>query len=168
VRGVELRGDDRVIGMDVIESEEQQVLAISANGYGKRTPIAEWRLQNRGGKGIIAMVTSDRNGPLVKLRLVREGDQVMVVTSGGQIIRTYVHQIREAGRNTQGVRIIRVAEGEHVVDVEPVQALDEEELEGEGIVPSDEAELEAVEEPVAEEPADEEPADEEPSADDDE
>ncbi len=159
VRGVELREGDRVIGMDVIESEEQQVLAISAHGYGKRTPISEWRLQNRGGKGIIAMVTSDRNGPLVKLRLVRESDQVRVVTSGGQIIRTYVHQIREAGRNTQGVRVIRVAEGEHVVDLEPVQALDEEELEeGEGIVPSEEAELEAVEEPAPEEPADEEPS----------
>lgn len=129
VRGIDLREGDQVVGMDVVESEDQQVLSISANGYGKRTPITEWRLQNRGGKGIIAMVTSERNGPMVKLRLVRPGDQIMVVTSGGQIIRTHVDQVREAGRNTQGVIIIRVAEGETVVDVEPVEALDEEELE---------------------------------------
>ncbi len=139
VRGVELREGDHVIGMDVVESEEQEVLAVSANGYGKRTPISEWRLQNRGGKGIIAMVTSERNGPLVKLRLVKPTDQIMVVTDGGQIIRTHVHQIRSAGRNTQGVIIIRVAEGEHVVDVEPVQALEEDDLEGaEGIVTTSE------------------------------
>jgi len=126
VRGIDLRSDDFVIGMDVVEdSEEQQVLAVSANGYGKRTPISDWRIQGRGGKGIIAMVTSDRNGPLVKLRLVRPGEQIMVVTNGGQIIRTHIDQIREAGRNTQGVRIIRVAEDERVVDVEPLTEEDE-------------------------------------------
>ena len=120
VRGIELRDGDTVIGMDVIESEEQQVLAVSENGYGKRTSVSEWRIQGRGGKGIIAMVTSERNGPLVKLRLVMPGDQIMVVTNGGQIIRTHVDQIREAGRNTQGVRVIRVSESERVVDVEPL------------------------------------------------
>jgi DNA gyrase subunit A len=165
VRGVELRDGDQVIGMDVVESEDQEVLAVSANGYGKRTPIAEWRLQGRGGKGIIAMVTSERNGPLVKLRLVKPSDQIMVVTDGGQIIRTYVHQIRSAGRNTQGVIIIRVAEGEHVVDVEPVQALEEEELEGAGGIvmtseipePGPEEELgeEVVEAPGGDEPTEE-------------
>ncbi|MFK7990395.1 MAG: DNA gyrase subunit A [Sandaracinaceae bacterium] len=138
VRGIALSEGDFVVGMDIIEDEvEQQVLAISANGYGKRTPISEWRVQNRGGKGIIAMVTSDRNGPMVKLRLVRADDQLMVVTNGGQVIRTHVSQIREAGRNTQGVRVIRVAEGERVVDVEPVTEDDEEETEDlEGAVES--------------------------------
>src|SRR5690606_7651494 len=152
---------DQVIGMDIVESEDQQVLAVSANGYGKRTPITEWRLQNRGGKGIIAMVTSERNGPLVRLRLVSPEHQIMVVTSDGQIIRTYVHQSREAGRNTQGVRVIRVAEGERVVDVEPVQALDEEEIE------ESESVLAADEEPIEEHPEDagedEAPSDDEPS-----
>ncbi|HEY8428417.1 MAG TPA: DNA gyrase subunit A [Sandaracinaceae bacterium] len=161
VRGIELREGDQVIGMDIVESEDQQVLAVSANGYGKRTPITEWRLQNRGGKGIIAMVTSERNGPLVRLRLVSPEHQIMVVTSDGQIIRTYVHQIREAGRNTQGVRVIRVAEGERVVDVEPVQALDEEEIE------ESESVLAADEEPIEEHPEDagedEAPSDDEPS-----
>src|SRR5690606_4900513 len=112
-----------------------------------------------GGKGIIAMVTSERNGPMVKLRLVRPGDQIMVVTSNGQIIRTHVDPVREAGRNTQGVIIIRVAEGETVVDVEPVEALDEEELENdEGIVVSDEPLEEHPEEPAED---DEPPADDE-------
>ena len=104
------------------------------------------------------MVTSERNGPMVKLRLVRPGDQIMVVTSGGQIIRTHVDPVREAGRNTQGVIIIRVAEDETVVDVEPVQALDEEELEGEGIVVSDEP---IEEHPEVEDESDDGPADDE-------
>ncbi|MFO0681521.1 MAG: DNA gyrase subunit A [Sandaracinus sp.] len=125
VRGIDLREGDHVIGMDVLDGDDQKVLAISANGYGKRTPISEWRVQNRGGLGIIAMETSERNGPLVALRVVREDDQIMVITNGGQIIRTYVNEIREAGRNTQGVRIIRVGAGEQVVDVEPVADKDD-------------------------------------------
>jgi DNA gyrase subunit A len=129
VRGIELRNGDRVIGMDVIDDEDQQVLAISANGYGKRTPVRDWRVQNRGGVGIIAMETSERNGELVALRVVRPEDQIMVVTQGGQLIRTHVSQIREAGRNTQGVRIIRVLENERVVDVAPVAEPDEAETE---------------------------------------
>lgn len=127
VRGIALASGDRVIGMDVVEDDEQQVLAVSANGYGKRTPITDWRVQGRGGKGIIAMVTSERNGSLVKLRLVRPGEQIMVVTNGGQLIRTHVDQIREAGRNTQGVIVLRVGNGEKVVDVEPVEEPEEDE-----------------------------------------
>jgi DNA gyrase subunit A len=121
VKGIDLRDGDFVIGMDVIEEEgEQQVLTVSANGYGKRTKVVEWRTQNRGGKGIIGMDTSQRNGALVKLRLVSPEDQLMVITNGGQVIRTRVGEIRETGRNTQGVRVIRLREGEQVVDVEPV------------------------------------------------
>ncbi|MBW2718046.1 MAG: DNA gyrase subunit A [Deltaproteobacteria bacterium] len=121
VKGVDLREGDFVIGMDIIEeNSDQQVLTVSANGYGKRTKVSEWRTQNRGGKGIIGMDTSDRNGALVKLRLVSPDDQLMVITNGGQVIRTRVSEIRETGRNTQGVRVIRLREGEQVVDVEPV------------------------------------------------
>ena len=129
VKGIELREGDFVIGMDIIENEdEQQVLTVSANGYGKRTKVSDWRAQNRGGKGIIAMDTSERNGALVKLRLVSPDDQLMVITNGGQVIRTHVSEIRETGRNTQGVRVIRLGEGEQVVDVEPVaEAEDEDE-----------------------------------------
>jgi DNA gyrase subunit A len=128
VKGIDLRDGDFVIGMDIIESEEgQQVLTVSANGYGKRTQVSDWRSQNRGGKGIIAMDTSERNGPLVKLRLVSPDEQVMVITNGGQVIRTAVAEIRETSRNTQGVRVIRLGEGEQVVDVEPVAEGEEDE-----------------------------------------
>ncbi len=135
VKGIDLREGDFVIGMDIIEDEgEQQVLTVSANGYGKRTKVPEWRPQNRGGKGIIAMDTSERNGALVKLRLVSPEDQLMVITNGGQVIRTRVGEIRETGRNTQGVRVIRLREGEQVVDVEPVAEGEEDELEESGEV----------------------------------
>ena len=131
VKGIDLREGDFVIGMDIIEEDgDQQVLTVSANGYGKRTKVAEWRTQNRGGKGIIGMDTSERNGALVKLRLVSPDDQLMVITNGGQVIRTRVSEIRETGRNTQGVRVIRLREAEQVVDVEPV-AEGEESEEGE-------------------------------------
>ena len=136
VKGIELREGDFVIGMDIIEDQsDQQVLTVSANGYGKRTKVAEWRTQNRGGKGIIGMDTSERNGALVKLRLVSPEDQLMVITNGGQVIRTRVSEIRETGRNTQGVRVIRLREAEQVVDVEPVAEGEEGE---EGEIPESE------------------------------
>jgi DNA gyrase subunit A len=125
VRGIDLRQGDSVVGMDIIESEEQQVLAISANGYGKRTPIQEWRSQSRGGLGVIAMDASSRNGDVVALRLTRPEDQIMVITNAGQIIRTRVSEIRETGRNAQGVRVIRLSDSELVVDVEPFAEKDD-------------------------------------------
>ncbi|MET0287158.1 MAG: DNA gyrase subunit A [Polyangiales bacterium] len=120
VKGIELREGDRVVGVDVIEDDEQQVLTVSANGYGKRTPITEWRVQGRGGLGIIAMEMSERNGELVRLALTRADEQLMAVTDAGVVIRTRVAEIRETGRNTQGVRVIRVGENEKVVDAEPL------------------------------------------------
>ena len=105
---------------------------MSANGYGKRTPVSEWRLQTRAGKGIIAMDTSERNGELVCLRLVLPEDGLMVITDGGLVIRTRVAEIRETGRNTQGVRVIRLKDGERVVDGEPLAADDEEETDAAG------------------------------------
>ncbi|MEY4580505.1 MAG: gyrase subunit, partial [Pseudomonadota bacterium] len=117
VRGIELREGDRVIGMDVIHSDDQQVLTVSENGYGKRTPVAEWRVQGRGGIGIIAMDTSERNGEVVNLCLVTPTEQFMCITNGGQVIRTEVSQVREVGRNTQGVRVMTLDESERVVDV---------------------------------------------------
>ncbi len=153
VKGIDLREGDFVIGMDIIEeNSDQQVLTVSANGYGKRTKVAEWRTQNRGGKGIIGMDTSERNGALVKLRLVLPDDQLMVITNGGQVIRTRVGEIRETGRNTQGVRVIRLREGEQVVDVEPVAEGEE----GDDVVESAQGAL-GQEGAVAEAPEPEEP-----------
>jgi DNA gyrase subunit A len=140
VKGIELREGDRVVGVDVIESDEQQVLTVSAFGYGKRTPVSEWRLQGRGGLGIIAMDTSERNGELVRLCLVGPDDQLMCMTDAGVVIRTRVAEIRETGRNTQGVRVIRLADEERVVDVEPIARDEEEEAEAEEEETPDEGE----------------------------
>jgi DNA gyrase subunit A len=126
VRGIDLREGDAAIGMDVILSEEQQVLTVSANGYGKRTPLSEWRVQNRGGIGIIAMDASERNGAVVNLSLVTSVEELMAVTDAGQLIRTKVAEVRLAGRNTQGVRVIRLDENERVVDVGLLAERDEE------------------------------------------
>jgi DNA gyrase subunit A len=126
VRGIELREGDRVIGMDVIHSDEHQVLTVSANGYGKRTPVSEWRVQGRGGIGIIAMDTSQRNGEVVNLCLVTTNEQFMCITNGGQVIRTEVSQVREVGRNTQGVRVMTLDENERVVDVAKLAERDDE------------------------------------------
>ncbi len=117
VKGIELREGDMVISMDVIDSPQRQVLCVSERGFGKRTPVEEWRVQGRGGLGVIAMDASERNGNVVKLCLVDPEHDIMVITDGGQMIRTNVSEIREAGRNTQGVRVIRLAEGERVMDV---------------------------------------------------
>jgi DNA gyrase subunit A len=125
VRGIELREGDVVVGMGIIEDQAQQVLSISANGYGKRTPVNEWRVQGRGGIGVIAMDLSERNGAMVNLYLVRLDHEIMVITDAGQLIRTAVSEIREVSRNTQGVRVIRLAGNEHVVDVAPLAERDE-------------------------------------------
>ena len=130
VRGIQLREGDAVIGMDVIENEEQQVLTVSANGYGKRTPVGDWRLQGRGGIGIIAMDASERNGSVVKLALITPEDELVAVTDAGQLIRTPVAEVRLAGRNTQGVRVIRLSESERVVDVGLIAEREEEEPTG--------------------------------------
>jgi DNA gyrase subunit A len=126
VRGIELREGDFVVGMGVIEDEQDRVLSISANGYGKRTPVSDWRVQGRGGIGVIAMECSERNGNMVNLNLVKPDDQLMVITDSGRVIRTLVEQIREVGRNAQGVRVIRLEGDEHVVDVAPVAEREQE------------------------------------------
>ena len=106
---------------------EQFVLTVTENGYGKRTSSYEYRTSGRGGKGIIAIQTTSRNGPVVAAFPVEDSDQIMLVTDGGQLIRTPVDGIRVAGRNTQGVTIFRTREDEHVVSVGRVEDADGEE-----------------------------------------
>jgi DNA gyrase subunit A len=108
---------------------EQVILTISSNGYGKRTSSYEYRITGRGGKGIVAMAVNERNGPLVASFPVEDVDQIMLVTDGGQLIRTPVHGIRKAGRSTQGVIVINAADDEHVVSVEHITEEDGEESE---------------------------------------
>jgi DNA gyrase subunit A len=99
---------------------EQIILTVSSNGYGKRTSSFDYRITNRGGKGIVAMAVNERNGPLVASFPVMEKDEIMLVTDGGQLIRCPVHDIRLSGRSTQGVIVIDTAADEHVVSVERI------------------------------------------------
>jgi DNA gyrase subunit A len=110
---------------------EQEVLTVSENGFGKRTSSFEYRITGRGGKGIVAMAVTDRNGPLVASFPVAANDQIMLVTNGGQLIRCPVDGIRLAGRGTQGVIVFSTAEGERVVSVERISETDDEPGEGE-------------------------------------
>ena len=103
-----------------MQAAEQFVLTVSSKGFGKRSSSFEFRTSGRGGKGIVAMVANDRNGRLVASFPIAENDQIMLVTDGGQLIRCPVHDIRIAGRNTQGVRIFKTEAEEKVVSVERI------------------------------------------------
>ena len=118
VKAIDVADDDAVVGLTVTDGERVHVLAVCEQGYGKRTDIEEFRKQNRGGKGIILIDASERNGPVVDLKLVKSGDEVMLITDRGQTLRTRIDEIRETGRNAQGVRIMNVEEGERVVALE--------------------------------------------------
>ena len=120
VRGMQLEEGQRVIAMLVAGSEAQTVLTATENGYGKRTPIAEYTRHGRGTKGMIAIQTSDRNGKLVGAVLVDERDQIMLISTGGVLIRTPVSQIREMGRSTQGVTLINLDAGERLAGIEKI------------------------------------------------
>ncbi len=128
VRGLKLEGEDTLVSMTVLMPEsEGWLLTMCENGFGKRTPASEYRSQNRAGKGLITIKVNKRNGPVVACLLVREEDQIMVVTSGGKVIRTPVAGISEMSRNTQGVRVIRTSKNERVVAIERLVDADDEE-----------------------------------------
>ncbi len=116
VKGISLADDDEVVGMVVANGEDDpaSLLTVCANGYGKRTLLTEYRSQNRGGKGLIDIKTSERNGPVVAIAKVTDADEVMLTTTGGILIRTAVSSMRTIGRNTQGVVLIKVEEGDAV------------------------------------------------------
>jgi DNA gyrase subunit A len=127
VRGMSLGEGDRVVAMEPLaEDEDVRVLSVTANGYGKRSRLEDYRLQKRGGLGIITIKTTERNGAVVAVRLVGEDDHVILITDGGKIIRLRVRDIRVIGRNTQGVRLINLETGEHVVGIERIEDPDEE------------------------------------------
>jgi DNA gyrase subunit A len=132
VKGIDLAEGDEVVGMEASSPERPHVLAVCANGYGKRTNIEEFRQQNRGGKGIILIDASERNGPVVGIKLVKDGDEVMLITDRGQTLRTRVDEIRETGRNAQGVRIMNTGDDERIVALERLAESGAEGLEGPG------------------------------------
>src|SRR5262249_52219332 len=116
VKGIELAAGDEVIGMVVANGDDDpaSLLTVCANGFGKRTLLTEYRAQNRGGKGLIDIQTSERNGKVVAVCKVTEIDQVMLTTNSGMVIRTALKQTRTIGRNTQGVRLIKLDDGDAV------------------------------------------------------
>jgi DNA gyrase subunit A len=114
VKGIELEEADQVVGLEVV-AEGGTVLTVTEHGYGKRTPLDEYRLQTRGGKGIINIKTSGRNGRVVGVKFLRGEEEVMLITEKGMIIRLNTADISTIGRNTQGVRLIQLEEGDHLV-----------------------------------------------------
>jgi DNA gyrase subunit A len=113
VRAMDLAEGDYLVGMEIVE-EEGLILSISENGYGKRTPLGDYRLTARGGKGVINMKVTPRIGKVVAIMEVREDSDLIIVTQQGKIIRIESSEIRQAGRSTQGVRLVRMEEGDRV------------------------------------------------------
>jgi DNA gyrase subunit A len=116
VKAITTRQDDQAVGMEVLRPD-RSILTITENGFGKRSPLEEYREQNRGGQGIITIKTSARNGPVLSIAQVRDNDEIMLITSSGKILRMAVAGIPTMGRNTQGVRIMDTEPGERVVSV---------------------------------------------------
>jgi len=176
VRGIRLRSGDAVVGMVIVE-EKAALFTVCENGYGKRTGLDSYRPQTRGGLGLKSIKTSDRNGKVVALKAVQGKDDLMMITAQGMIIRTGLDQIRSIGRNTQGVRLINLKEGDKLVAAEKIVA-EEDEADNGGSPngktpvngesdsvsePDSEAEMELEEEPEPEEEADLESQDEDES-----
>jgi DNA gyrase subunit A len=131
VRGMMLEDGQAVICMLVAQDERLNVLTATENGYGKRTPIADYTKHGRGTKGMIAISTSERNGAVVGAVLVEENDEVMLISTGGVLIRSKVAQVRETGRSAQGVRLINLDDGTTLAGIEKVIETDEEQENGE-------------------------------------
>jgi DNA gyrase subunit A len=132
VRGIALEEGQRVVGMVVVSEKDETatLLSVTENGYGKRTPLSDYRPQGRGGKGLITIKCSERNGPLMAIRDVHPGEELMVITRGGIMIRIGLDEVSEQGRNTQGVRIINLNEGDRVASIAKIsrEELSREEL----------------------------------------
>ncbi|MEZ0233277.1 MAG: DNA gyrase subunit A [Methylophilaceae bacterium] len=127
VRGMKLQAKQQVISLLIAEDDKQTVLVATENGYGKRTVLADFRHSGRGTQGVKAIATSERNGVVVGARLVGDDDEIMLITTGGVLIRTRVKEIRELGRATQGVTLINLGVGEKLSGLEKVVETDDEE-----------------------------------------
>ncbi|MDR0779892.1 MAG: DNA gyrase subunit A, partial [Pseudomonadales bacterium] len=120
VRGIRLPQDQRMVDM-IIPKPNGQILAVSENGYGKRTAVEEFPIKGRGGQGVIGIQASTRNGAIVGALQVFDGDEIMLISDKGTLVRTRVDEVGLQGRNTQGVRLIKLKEGERLVGVERVE-----------------------------------------------
>ena len=116
VRGIKLQDDQFVISL-IVPSEEASILTVSQNGFGKRSNSEDFRKTRRGAKGVIAMQTSDRNGNLIGAAQVKDDDEVMLISDKGMLVRTRVSEINIIGRNTLGVKVIRLKDGESLISL---------------------------------------------------
>ena len=124
VRGIKLAPESRMISL-IIPEQEKHILTVSENGYGKRTKTEDFPAYGRGGQGVISMQASDRNGAVVGAVQVTDSDEIMLISDKGTLVRTRVDEVSVQGRNTQGVRLIRLKEGESLVGLERVDEPDE-------------------------------------------
>jgi DNA gyrase subunit A len=124
---MKLQKGQHLISLLTTDNEKNSVLTATENGYGKRTPIGEYTPHGRGTQGMIAISTSERNGKLVAAQIVVDEDEIMLINTGGVLIRTRVSEIRDMGRATQGVRLINLGEGEKLVGLERVAETEDEE-----------------------------------------
>jgi len=125
VRGIKLPGRHEVIALTIIR--DGLILTATGNGYGKRTPVDDFPVQGRGGQGVIAIQTTDRNGDTVGAIQVAEEDEIMLISSNGTLVRTGVGDISIMGRNTQGVRLIRVGSGQRLVGLARIESIEDDE-----------------------------------------
>jgi DNA gyrase subunit A len=137
VKGITLDEGDSVIGMDVVVPG-QDVLIVTAKGYGKRTPVSEYRTQSRGGKGIKTINVTEKNGTVVGLKVVKDEEDLMIITASGTLIRTSMEGISTMGRNTQGVKLINIREDDAVATVCRTDKSEEEDQDGEAESSQDE------------------------------
>jgi DNA gyrase subunit A len=139
VKGMTLNEGDTVVGVVVVEETTESILSVTANGFGKRTAVADYPVRNRGGKGVFTIKTSERNGQAIGALPVVDEDEIMMITDAGKIIRTNMQNVRVIGRNTQGVNLFRLSDGEKVVAMDSVaepasvEVDDEEGEEGAGV-----------------------------------
>ena len=152
VRGIKLSAGQKLINLIIIE-DSATILSATENGYGQRTQVSDYRAIGRGGQGVKAIIVNERNGKVVSAAQVLDSDDVLMITSGGTMVRTRVNEISVIGRNTQGVRLVNLTKDEKLVCVESLPSLDDDDA------------VSVSEEPALEEPTSEEPTSEEPTSD---
>ena len=127
VRGMKLEGDQKIVSL-IVPKNDGPILTITENGYGKRTDLVEYPAKSRATKGVVSIKVSERNGKVIGAVQVEEQDEMMLITDNGTLVRTRVNEVSVIGRNTQGVRIIRTAEDEHVVALQRIDEVEDDDV----------------------------------------
>jgi len=141
VRGIRLKDGQKVISL-IVPKGDGAILTATENGFGKRTPVSDYPAKSRATQGVVSIKVSERNGKVVGAVQVNDSDEIMLISDQGTLVRTRVEEVSTVGRNTQGVRLIRTIEGEHVVGLQRIDEIEELEVE---LIEGEEAEvIEAV------------------------